>query len=98
MFIICIVCLFIYSDSADDEDPYCHGNVTYAQVYASNRRHVTEEEIVKAYDLAKAAATPEDFVVDMKPTHVYKKFYLVNVNHLPFDVYSSSRCKKFSCL
>ncbi|XP_048129670.1 B3 domain-containing protein REM16 isoform X1 [Rhodamnia argentea] len=45
-------------------------------VYTSNRRPVTEEEESSAFKLARAAASSDSFLVVMRPTHVYKRFYL----------------------
>lgn len=45
-------------------------------VYVSNRRPVTEEEESSAFKLARAAASSDSFLVVMRPTHVYKRFYL----------------------
>ncbi|GAV79745.1 B3 domain-containing protein [Cephalotus follicularis] len=45
--------------------------------YASNRRPVTEGERLNAIRLAQAATTDDGFLTVMKPTYVYKKFYMV---------------------
>ncbi|XP_011017261.1 PREDICTED: B3 domain-containing protein REM16-like [Populus euphratica] len=45
--------------------------------YVSSRRMVTEEDKLNALRLAQAAQSNEGFVVVMKPTHVYRKFYMV---------------------
>lgn len=50
----------------------------YPVIYESNRRHVTEEEKARALQLANAARTEGSCVVVMRPSHVYKAFYLVN--------------------
>lgn len=52
-------------------------SVTY-EAYTSNRRPVTEDEIKNTYALAKAASTDDCFVVVMRPSHVYKRFFVVN--------------------
>lgn len=50
-------------------------SVTY-EAYTSNRRPVTEDEIKNTYALAKAASTDDCFVVVMRPSHVYKRFFV----------------------
>ena len=55
------------------------------QNYASNRRLVTEDEIKNALLLAQAASTDESFLIVMRPTHVYKRFFVVNVYIANFD-------------
>ncbi|KAE9588435.1 putative transcription factor B3-Domain family [Lupinus albus] len=44
--------------------------------YTSNRRPVTEHEINSALLLAQAASTNNSLLIVMRPTHVYKRFYL----------------------
>ncbi|KAM7266747.1 hypothetical protein ACFE04_004644 [Oxalis oulophora] len=44
--------------------------------YASNRRPVTETERVNTLHLAQAAVPDKGFLIVMKPTHVYRKFYM----------------------
>ncbi|KAK9271015.1 hypothetical protein L1049_026603 [Liquidambar formosana] len=44
--------------------------------YISNRRPVTEEEKEIALQMAQAASTSESFIVVMRPTHVYKRYYM----------------------
>ncbi|KAL2318634.1 hypothetical protein Fmac_032510 [Flemingia macrophylla] len=46
------------------------------EVYTSNRRPVTEDEIKKAHNLAQAARTHDSLVVVMRPSHVYKRFFV----------------------
>ena len=55
-------------------------NVTYV----SRRRPVTEEEKNRAFQMAKEEVTEGSFLVVMRPTHVYKSFFLVSniFNHL----------------
>ncbi|KAF5739422.1 transcriptional factor B3 family protein [Tripterygium wilfordii] len=48
----------------------------YSKQYESNRRPVTEEEKKNALWLAEAALTSEGFMVAMKPTHVYKRYFM----------------------
>ncbi|KAI4389564.1 hypothetical protein MLD38_001779 [Melastoma candidum] len=45
-------------------------------IYQSNRRPVTAEEVSSAYTRAIDAVTSDGFLVVMRPTHVYKRFYL----------------------
>ncbi|XP_057542858.1 B3 domain-containing protein REM16-like [Amaranthus tricolor] len=47
-------------------------NVTYV----SRRRPVTEEEKNRAFQMAKEEVTEGSFLVVMRPTHVYKSFFL----------------------
>lgn len=44
--------------------------------YISSRRLITEEQKQNALQLAQAALTREGFMVVMKPTHVYRRFYM----------------------
>ncbi|KAL6995592.1 hypothetical protein U1Q18_005727 [Sarracenia purpurea var. burkii] len=48
----------------------------YPLKYVSNRRPVTEEEKEKALQMAHAASTEDSFIVVMRPSHVYKGFYM----------------------
>ncbi|KAK7321719.1 hypothetical protein VNO77_32607 [Canavalia gladiata] len=50
-------------------------SVTY-ESYSSNRRHVTESEINNALQLAQASCTNDSLLIVMRPTHVYKRFYV----------------------
>ncbi|XP_057974032.1 B3 domain-containing protein REM16-like [Malania oleifera] len=45
--------------------------------YISNRRPVTEEEKDKTLQKALATSNKEGFLVIMRPTHVYKRFFVV---------------------
>ena len=56
----------------------------------SSGRMVTEEDKLNALQLAQTAQTNEGFVVVMKPTHVYRKFYMVQIS------FSVTACSKFS--
>lgn len=49
----------------------------YPVIYESNRRPVTDEEKEKALQLANAAVTKGSCIVVMRPSHVYKGFYMV---------------------
>nr|KYP38266.1 B3 domain-containing protein REM16 [Cajanus cajan] len=51
------------------------GTGTY-ELYTSNRRPVTEAETKRAHDLAQAARTNDSLVVVMRPSHVYKRFFV----------------------
>ncbi|XP_058220950.1 B3 domain-containing protein REM16-like isoform X1 [Rhododendron vialii] len=48
----------------------------YSLQYVSNRRPVTEEEKENALKMAFAASTPDSFIVVMRATHVYRKFFM----------------------
>ncbi|XP_034895142.1 B3 domain-containing protein REM16 isoform X1 [Populus alba] len=58
--------------------------------YGSSRRMVTEQDKLNALRLAQTVQTNEGFVVVMKPTHVYRKFYMVQVS------FSVIACSNFS--
>ncbi|KAF5747081.1 transcriptional factor B3 family protein [Tripterygium wilfordii] len=59
----------------DDNAP--HTSISKkARYYESNRRPITGEEKKNALRLAEAALTREGFMVAMKPTHVYKKYFM----------------------
>jgi len=49
------------------------------EVYISNRRPVTDDEIKNALALAQASRTDDSLVVVMRPSHVYKRFFVVNI-------------------
>ncbi|TKY57765.1 B3 domain-containing protein REM16 [Spatholobus suberectus] len=46
------------------------------EVYTSNRRPVTEDETKNVYALAQAARTDDSLVIVMRPSHVYKRFFV----------------------
>lgn len=48
----------------------------YPVIYESNRRPVTDEEKEKALQLANAAVTEGSCIVVMRPSHVYKGFFM----------------------
>ncbi|CAK9178588.1 unnamed protein product [Ilex paraguariensis] len=48
----------------------------YPMQYVSKRRPVTEEEKEKALQMAKVASTKDSFLVVMRPSHVYKGFFM----------------------
>ncbi|CAL0332684.1 unnamed protein product [Lupinus luteus] len=54
----------------------------------SNRRHVTEIEIQNALELTQAACTSSSFYIVMRPTHVYKRFYVSIPNKWIFEYIS----------
>uniref|UniRef100_A0A5B7C9C3 Putative B3 domain-containing protein REM16-like n=1 Tax=Davidia involucrata TaxID=16924 RepID=A0A5B7C9C3_DAVIN len=63
-------------------------NVAYPLQFESNRRPVTEEEKEKALQMAHAASTKDSFIVVMRPSHVYKCFFMTiphewMISHLP---------------
>ncbi|XP_023538425.1 B3 domain-containing protein REM16-like [Cucurbita pepo subsp. pepo] len=49
---------------------------SYAEQYLSNRRAITEEDKNNALKLAEAASSNAGFKVIMRPSHVYRRFYL----------------------
>lgn len=66
------------SDSDAELTPI-NKNGSYRQQYQSNRRPITQDEIKNALHLAQEASSDETFLVVMRPTHVYKRFFVVNV-------------------
>ncbi|CAL5383650.1 unnamed protein product [Camellia sinensis] len=48
----------------------------YPLQYVSSRRSITEEEKDKALQMAHASSTKDSFIVVMRPSHVYKGFYM----------------------
>jgi hypothetical protein len=85
------------------------GHIPINAPYVSSTRMVTEEDKLNALRLAQTAQSNEGFVVVMKPTHVYRKFYMVQISsfvimclnfllfHLNVPVFFLSRgnCKLF---
>ncbi|KAJ0085176.1 hypothetical protein Patl1_09048 [Pistacia atlantica] len=53
-----------------------NGNLASGQNFLSSRRPVSGDEKMNALQLAKAALTTDSFLVVMKPTHVYKRFFM----------------------
>jgi len=47
------------------------------ELFISNRRPVTEDEIKNAFALAQAERTEDGLVIVMRPSHVYKRFFVV---------------------
>ncbi|OIW20286.1 hypothetical protein TanjilG_08246 [Lupinus angustifolius] len=62
-------------DWVTDSEPVAQ-SAENIESYTSNRRSVTEHEINSAYLLAQAACTNNSLLIVMRPTHVYKRFYL----------------------
>lgn len=60
------------------------GDVASSPHYASNRRPVTDDEKKNAMLLAQAALTADSFTVVMRPTHVYRRFYMVTEHFVSF--------------
>ncbi|KAA8528581.1 hypothetical protein F0562_035936 [Nyssa sinensis] len=56
-------------------------NVIYALEFESNRRPVTKEEKEKALRMAHTASTKDSFIVVMRPSHVYKGFFMTIPSH-----------------
>ncbi|KAF5445028.1 hypothetical protein F2P56_034111 [Juglans regia] len=63
------------SDSDAELTPI-NKNGSYRQQYQSNRRSITQDEIKNALHLAQEASSDETFLVVMRPTHVYKRFFV----------------------
>lgn len=53
---------------------------SHSKDYVSNRRAVTEMEKNDALRRANQEQTENSFVVVMRPTCVYKRFYLVHIS------------------
>ncbi|KAL5780374.1 hypothetical protein ACOSQ2_011111 [Xanthoceras sorbifolium] len=72
--------LFTSPDEVEEKPDIEHltlnGNGALSPHNASNGRFVTEDQRRNAMMLAQAALTTESFLVVMRPTHVYKKFYM----------------------
>nr|ACJ86285.1 unknown [Medicago truncatula] len=52
------------------------GSPKTQELYTSNRRPVTKDEIEKTLQVAQAACTEESLLVTMRPSHVYKRFFV----------------------
>lgn len=59
-----------------DEQTIINGNVASSPHFTSNRRPVTLDEKNNALLMAQAVSTTDSFTVVMRPTHVYKRFYM----------------------
>lgn len=59
-----------------DEQTIINGNVALSPPFTSNRRPVTQDEKNNALLMAQAVSTTDSFTVVMRPTHVYKRFYM----------------------
>lgn len=70
--------VIVTGNDLDAEQNSIDGSGGYQVQYVSDRRTITEAEKEKALQLAHVALTSESFIVVMRPTHVYKRFYLVN--------------------
>ncbi|XP_004499104.3 B3 domain-containing protein REM16-like [Cicer arietinum] len=57
-----------------EHSPKCRSGT--CELYTSNRRPVTQNEIENTLLLAQAACTNECLLVTMRPSHVYKRFYV----------------------
>lgn len=64
-------------DSDAEHTPMSMGGAL-SQQYMSHRRAITEDEKKNALHLAQEASSDETFLVVMRPTHVYKRFFVVN--------------------
>lgn len=53
---------------------------SYVEHYVSNRRAITEGEKNNALKLAEAASSDAGFKVVMRPSHVYRRFFLVKLD------------------
>ncbi|GMH04069.1 hypothetical protein Nepgr_005908 [Nepenthes gracilis] len=60
---------------ASEQRSYKRRNA-YHPLHASKRRPIAVEEKHAAMDIARSELTKESFIVVMRPTHVYKSFYL----------------------
>lgn len=63
-------------EKPDIEHITLNGNGASSPPPSSNGRFVTEDQKRNALQLAQAALTSESFLVIMRPTHVYRKFYM----------------------
>ncbi|KAK4599586.1 hypothetical protein RGQ29_009575 [Quercus rubra] len=79
--------------SAASDDAECSPifkNSPQGPQYSSNRRLVSEDEIKNALLLAQAASSDDTYLVVMRPTHVYKRFFVYiplewATNHLSLE-------------
>ncbi|KAL0017294.1 hypothetical protein SO802_004363 [Lithocarpus litseifolius] len=79
--------------SAASDDAECSPiskNLPQGPQYLSNRRLVSEDEIKNALLLAQAASSDDTYLVVMRPTHVYKRFFVYiplewATNHLSLE-------------
>ncbi|KAK7291147.1 hypothetical protein RIF29_06061 [Crotalaria pallida] len=73
-------------DWVSDPEPSSVGKSrTPDMSYISNRRLVTEDEIKNALALAQEACTNGSLYIVMRPTHVYKRFYVSLPNKWIFE-------------
>ncbi|XP_057721306.1 B3 domain-containing protein REM16 [Arachis stenosperma] len=68
----------IDADADADPEPVSAGKSEGGnyELYVSQRRPVTEEEMNSTLQMAKAACTDDSLCVVMRPTHVYKRFFV----------------------
>lgn len=73
---------------------YCPDTVPagtkYTEEYMSNRREVTQMEKQNALQRAKQQQTENSFIVVMRPTCVYRRFYLVIFPINSIDLYTKT--------
>ena len=65
-------------NDSDAADSPTKKNGAQVQQFVSNRRPVSEDEIKSALVLAQAASSDDTFLIVMRPTHVYRRHFLVN--------------------
>ncbi|KAF3446239.1 hypothetical protein FNV43_RR11418 [Rhamnella rubrinervis] len=75
------------SDEEEDTPTPNNGSEAYFTQYVSSRRPVTEEEKKEALISASRELDSESFMLVMRPSHVYKRFYVLmpsfwSMNHL----------------
>ncbi|BAT82712.1 hypothetical protein LR48_Vigan01g331500 [Vigna angularis] len=71
-----------------DAEPVSAVRSAAQEAFISNRRPVTDDEIKNALALAQAGRTDDSLVVVMRPSHVYKRFFVSMPNkwigeHIP---------------
>lgn len=71
--------LLFESISGLDAEPVSAVRSAAQEAFISNRRPVTDDEIKNALALAQAGRTDDSLVVVMRPSHVYKRFFVVNI-------------------
>ncbi|KAK7310472.1 hypothetical protein RJT34_08024 [Clitoria ternatea] len=59
-----------------DCEPASAGKSGSFDSYISNRRPVTDDETKRALQLAQAACASDSYLVVMRPTHVYRRFFM----------------------
>lgn len=77
----------IFTDEEEeDAPPPINGSGAYFTQYVSSRRPITEEEKKAALISASCALNSESLMLVMKPSHVYKRFFLVNYEPFLFSI------------